>query len=182
MKSFFLLLLALPAAAPGHETRQQGPHVHGQAQVQVALDGNTLDIALQAPGMGILSFERPPATPTEADQLKQATALLTSATWLQLPAAASCRLDSRKATADGFAAGNEQHAHHDHGDGQHHHHAGFQVQLRYRCQQPSRLDHLTFSLGTAFANLHETVVDLATDKGQGRVELRGTQQRVDLPR
>lgn len=184
MKSLLLLFLAFPAAASGHETRQQGPHVHGQAQVQIALDGNILDIALQAPGMGILSFERPPATSTEADQLNQATALLGSARWLHLPANASCRLDSQEVTAEGFAAGGDQHGHHDHeaDDGPHHHHAGFQVQLRYRCQQPAQLDHLTLSLGTAFANLHETVVELATAKGQGRVELRGTQQRVDLPR
>jgi hypothetical protein len=39
--------------------------VHGQATVDLALDQQTLEFALQAPGIGILDFERPPANAAE---------------------------------------------------------------------------------------------------------------------
>lgn len=174
-----LLLLVLPTAAVAHQTRQLAPHVHGQATVQVGIDGGDMDIALQAPGMGILSFERAPATPTERDQLTRAIAALKAGRWIQLPAAAGCALINHQVRADGFSAGEAGHV--DAEGHAHHHHAGFEAQLRYRCTAPSQLSHLQVTLAAYFPALHETVVEIATVKGQGRAVLRGAEQRVVLP-
>lgn len=64
-RSAALFLLLAASAAQAHDIRQHAPHVHGQATVEVALDQQTLEFALQAPGIGILDYERPPANAAE---------------------------------------------------------------------------------------------------------------------
>ncbi|TGS23675.1 DUF2796 domain-containing protein, partial [Mesorhizobium sp. M2D.F.Ca.ET.185.01.1.1] len=86
-----LSLLLAASAAQAHDVRQLGAHVHGQATVDLALDQQSLDVSLQAPGIGILDFERPPANAAEQAALARATALLQGGSWVTLPTAAGCR-------------------------------------------------------------------------------------------
>ena len=95
--ALFLLLAA--SAAQAHDVRQLGAHVHGQATIDLALDQGVLELALQAPGIGILDFERPPANAAERASLARATAVLKSGSWVTLPTAAHCRLASSDASA-----------------------------------------------------------------------------------
>jgi Protein of unknown function (DUF2796) len=64
MKTVTLCILALfPAGialADEAEHREHGPHVHGVAQLNVALDGNVLWIELNSPAMNIVGFEHAP--------------------------------------------------------------------------------------------------------------------------
>lgn len=187
MKLFFVLLVALPAVASAHEVRHQGAHVHGQAEVQLGVDAGTVEVRLQAPGKGILTFERPPATEAEAGQLKRAVSVLEIGKWIVLPAAAGCVLTGRDVKAAGFS--DDTHAHHEHEDHDQaghahdgHHHAGFEANLQFQCRNPSQLTHLQILLADQFPGLQKTVVESATPAGQGRVELLGKQQRVELKR
>ncbi|PSD49531.1 hypothetical protein C7E25_11945 [Stenotrophomonas maltophilia] len=78
--------------------------MHGQATVDVALEQQTLEFGLQAPGIGILDYERPPANAAEQAALARATSLLKGGNWVTLPTAAGCRLATSKADAEGFDA------------------------------------------------------------------------------
>ncbi|MBK0052686.1 DUF2796 domain-containing protein [Stenotrophomonas sp. S39] len=178
MKKLFAVLAALPALASAHDVRHQGPHVHGQAQIQIGVDDRVIDVRLNAPGMGILAFERPPATEAETAALKKAVRVLESGNWIAFPASAGCSLKAHKVTTEGFSTAISSH------DVGHvgHHHAGFEAALQFQCKSTSTLDHLQLSLGRHFPGLHETVVETATAHGQDRVELRGAQQRVELAR
>nr|WP_235642235.1 DUF2796 domain-containing protein [Stenotrophomonas maltophilia] len=129
--ALFLLLAA--SAAQAHDIRQHAPHVHGQATVDVALDQQTLEFALQAPGIGILDFERPPANAAEQSALTRATTVLKGGSWVALPTAAGCRLSGNDAKAEGFDATAAAPP-----SGQHRH-AGFSATLRYQCAKPGRV-------------------------------------------
>lgn len=170
--ALFLLLAA--NAAQAHDVRQHAPHVHGQATVDLALDQGTLEFALQAPGIGILDFERPPANATEQAALSRATALLKGGSWVTLPTAANCRLASSDASAEGFAATAAVPA-----AGQHRH-AGFTANLQYRCTNPSTLRALVVRLPVLFPGLHEVIVNSATANGQDRSVLSADNLRVVL--
>jgi hypothetical protein len=174
MKCFPLVcLLAVAGSATAHDMRHHAAHVHGQATADLAIDQNLLEIALTAPGIGILDFERPPATPAERTALQRAKVVLKSGQWIELPAAASCRLEQGTAQSEGFdpapaaAAGG-------------HTHAGFSASLRYRCQAPKALESLRVTLSTQFPATHEVIVNIATATGQGRQVLTEGQQSVDL--
>ncbi|MGB5909410.1 MAG: DUF2796 domain-containing protein [Stenotrophomonas maltophilia] len=170
--ALFLLLGA--SAAQAHDVRQLGAHVHGQATVDLALDQQTLEFALQAPGIGILDFERPPANATEQAALSHATALLKGGSWVTLPTAANCRLASSDARAEGFDATVAVPT-----AGQHRH-AGFSANLQYHCANPAALRALVMRLPTLFPGLHEVIVNTATDGGQGRTVLTTDNLRVVL--
>ena len=182
MKSLLLFAFTLPLLASAHEVRQQGPHVHGQANVQVAVDGGVVEVRFQAPGMGILTFERPPASETETAELKRALSILDGGKWLAFPDAAGCSMISHEAEAKGFSAvANQAHDHDAHGHGGHHH-AGFEAALQFRCRDVSKLTHVQLDLASQFPNLHQTIVESATALGQNRVQLEGQQRRVELKR
>ena len=53
-RSAALFLLLTASTAQAHDVRQLGAHVHGQATVDVALDQQTLEFALQAPASASL--------------------------------------------------------------------------------------------------------------------------------
>ena len=170
--ALFLLLAA--TAAQAHDVRQHDAHVHGQATVDLALDQGTLELALQAPGIGILDFERPPASTAEQAALARAMALLRSGNWVTLPTAARCRLASSEADAEGFDAPAGEHA----AGG--HHHAGFTATARFQCADPAALKALVVRLPALFPGLHEVVVNTATANGQDRSVLTTGNPRVVL--
>ncbi|HGM4746817.1 ZrgA family zinc uptake protein [Stenotrophomonas maltophilia] len=173
-RSAALFLLLAASAAQAHDIRQHAPHVHGQATVDVALDQQTLEFALQAPGIGILDFERPPANTAEQAALARATALLQGGSWVTLPTAAGCRLSGNDAKAEGFdatAAGPPS--------GQHRH-AGFSATLQYHCAKPGELRAIVVRLPALFPGLHEVIVNSATARGQNRSVLTPDNLRVVL--
>ncbi|KOQ74627.1 zinc-binding protein [Stenotrophomonas maltophilia] len=173
-RSAALFLLLAASAAQAHDARQPGAHVHGQATVDLALDQQTLEFALQAPGIGILDFERPPANATEQAALARATALLQSGSWVTLPTAAGCRLIANDARAEGFDAMAAAPP-----PGQHRH-AGFSATLRYQCTKPAGLRAIVVRLPAVFPGLHEVIVNSTTAHGQNRSVLTADNLRVVL--
>lgn len=173
-RSAALFLLLAASAAQAHDVRQLGAHVHGQATVDLALDQQTLEFALQAPGIGILDFERPPANAAEQAALARAVALLEDGRWVTLPTAAGCRLSSSDAKAEGFdATATPPPA------GQHRH-AGFSATLQYHCAKPAELRAIVVRLPALFPGLHEVFVNSATPHGQSRSVLTPGNLRVVL--
>src|SRR5690606_29115041 len=88
------------AAADGH--RQLGPHQHGRGTFTIAVDGNRLLLALDAPGHDIAGFEH--AATTDADRQKLANAEKVLSDPLKLfviPEAAGCRVLSATAGLEG---------------------------------------------------------------------------------
>ena len=51
---------AAPEAEPGFT--QLGAHVHGKVVVNLALEGNTLRVELDAPAINVVGFEHAPRT------------------------------------------------------------------------------------------------------------------------
>lgn len=175
MKRPVLLILLLAAAsAQAHDLRHHEAHVHGQANVDLALDNGSLELALRAPGIGILSFERAPASAAERTALASAQSVLKSGSWISLPSAARCRLASSDVSAEGFAAAPSA------GTPRAQGHAGFTATLRYQCANPAGLRALRLRLPVLFPGLHEVIVNTATDAGQGRQRITADDLRVPL--
>lgn len=169
----FLLLSALPAAH-AHDHRQLGAHVHGQANVDLAVDNGALELTLAAPGMGVLDYERPPTNEPERAALQRALTVLRDGRWLTLPSAAQCTRIRADAQAQGFqpqsgTTGSTTHAH-----------AGFTASLAYRCANPAALRVVLVTLPTVFPGLREVIVNTATAAGQGRSIVTPDNLRVVL--
>ena len=175
-----LPMLLISTTGLAHAPRHHEAHVHGQAVVDLSLEGAALEIALDAPGIGILDFERAPATAQERAALARAQRILQSADWVRLPPAAGCRIVDASARADGFAtmrshAGEAGQAHH-----HDHLHTGFKASVRYRCTSVSALRALDIILPRRFTGLHKVVVNTVTPTAQGRAVLDAANVRVEL--
>lgn len=175
MKNAVLLSLMLVApVAVAHDHRHHDAHVHGQANVDLAVDGPVVELALAAPGIGILDYERPPASAGERAALARAIGILKGGRWVATPAAAGCRIDAAEGAAEGFSASAPAA-----GSGEHHH-AGFTASVRLRCSQPAALGWVDITLPTQFPGLHQVVVNALAPTAQTRSVLSASQQRVEL--
>jgi hypothetical protein len=184
--SVFLLIAAsswLQPSSAAEAHRQHGAHVHGEATLNIALDGQLLLISLEAPGMSVLGFEHPPRDDGERTLYRHALEVLgMPERWLTVPAAAACALESSKVEPHGFASPSEggQTAEHGgpaapHAEDAHHEHADFDVAYRYACHVPLAVRILDVRLFDVFPDLHKINVELVLPDRQGsQVLLPGT--------
>ena len=171
-----LVALALPlgafAAEPAH--RHHGPHVHGEATLNVGIDGQLLLVSLEAPGMSLLGYEHPPRDEAERGAYQKTIATLNApADWLVLPAAAGCTLDDAKVAPHGFGTGASDAKPDDDEEDEPagHEHADFDTSYRYTCHAPLALHAFEVKLFERFPSLHKVNVDLVLPDRQGSQSL-----------
>lgn len=174
-----LLPLALTAgSALAHDHGSHGQdslqaHVHGEAQLDVALVGKLLELQLHSPTMNFVGFERAPITSREQARLNAVREFLSKPSQVfNLPAEAGCVLEREAVTSDlfGVAAGDADHlALHDEdpdaGPADNHHdiHAYYQ----FTCARPHALRALELSgLFRQYPGLHTLDVQLVGPHGQ----------------
>ena len=172
---FVLLPLAL-AHADEHEEEHGnlGKHEHGVASLNVALDGNTLEIQLESPAMNIVGFEHPAAS--EADRARVAAAKAALEQPLQLfnlPASADCSLT--KSAVDSPLFSDAKH------DEEGHEHSDVDADYSLTCNQPDALRQLDLSkLFEQFPATHKIAVQLIGRTGQQGAEMTPAQAHLDF--
>ena len=95
MKSSFslLILLMIQPVVAQDQHRQHDAHVHGHAQLNLVVSGQTLQVELETPSNNLLGFEHQARSEQDKKTLQQALAVLNDpAKWLRPDAAASCKL------------------------------------------------------------------------------------------
>ena len=119
MLSTILLLSAsfafTSAASAQDAPRQLGAHVHGAAELAVAVDRDTgaLLAELSGAAYNFYGFERAVENPEEQALVDAANARLQAGGLIAFPSGAGCSLV--ETTIDGGPGGSDDHDHHDHG-------------------------------------------------------------------
>jgi Protein of unknown function (DUF2796) len=179
MKSVILCVLAwLPvgmALAAEAEHREHGPHEHGVAELNVALDGNVLWLELSSPAMNIVGFEHAPSNAEQKAAVDAATQTLKDgARVFATSPDADCDLTEAKVTTD------VEHPEGDHHDAVEHDepgkHAGevhseFQASYRFECATPDALEQLEVHLFDLFPGTEEIDAQVISGSGQSATEL-----------
>jgi hypothetical protein len=189
MKTVTLCVLALfraaIALADEAEHREHGPHVHGVAELNVALDGNVLWIELSSPTVNIVSFEHAPQNAEQKAAVRDATETLKDGERVfGTSADASCRLAQAKVTTDIEHPGTE---HHDDADehGEEEEHAGeahseFQASYRFECAAPDALKQLEVHLFDLFPGTEEVEAQVISGGRQTAAELTAAAPNLPL--
>jgi hypothetical protein len=181
------LLLVLPfvlaplAIAGEHDHAQSslGRHEHGAGELDVALEGTTLELELRSPAANLLGFEHSPRSAEERQRLARLQEQLGRPQVLfTLPAAAGCRLASQQLDspllADGPAG---KSAHDEHDDA----HSEIHVRYRFDCSTPEALGGLDAApLFRAFSAITRLQVQLIGPYGQQGGELRPGKSQLAL--
>lgn len=162
-----LLALAGTAVAAPHA------HEHGVARLDVAVDGATLSIALDAPLDGFTGFERAPRTDAERRLAAEVLARLKDAAALFRPdAAAGCSPTEVSVDAPALAPG----------AGPGGEHADLDASYTFTCRSPQALRRIDLTLFDAFARLQRIEVQVAGARGQSKLTLRRPARMVPLGR
>ena len=172
MKRLLYGLLILAAQAAQAATAAPHAHEHGVVRVQLGVEGERLEVALQAPLDSLLGFERAPRTEAERRAAAQALAALRQPQpWLKPEAAAACTLAETTVDAGVLEAGAPAPR-----DG----HAEVEAGYAFRCAQPQALRSLELGLFEAFSRIQRIEVQLAGANGQGRSTLKRPARVVKL--
>ena len=180
------LLLALPfallplAVAHAHEDHDHdhdhahgtlGAHEHGVAKLNVVLDGNTLELALDSPAMNLVGFEH--AASSDADKAKVAAVrqqLEQPLKLFGLASAAGCKEDQQALESPLFgdaAKADDDGDEHEKG----HMHSDINAHYQLTCATPEKLTQLDLApLYKAFPATQKINVQLIGPNGQKGVE------------
>lgn len=174
------LLLALPFAllplaamaeeAHDHDHAEHaslGAHEHGVAQLNVALDGNTLEIELESPAMNLVGFEHAPSSDADKTAISQARNELNKPLNLFSLNTGDCSVTSTELESPLF---DDDHAH---AAGEHEHeHSEIHAHYSFNCKQPQALQQLDLTrLFKQFPATHKIQLQLIGPNGQQGAEL-----------
>ncbi len=172
------------------EHRQHGAHVHGIAALNLALEGNEVQIELDSPAANIVGFEHAPSSADDHAALGKAVATLKDGDRLfKFNDEAGCRMETATVTSELLDEEHDEHAghaeeeghdheEHEHGKKDEHEHAGegethsdIDATYHFECDTPDKLAQLTVELFEAFSGLEELKVQYVIETKQGAAEL-----------
>jgi ABC-type nickel/cobalt efflux system permease component RcnA len=183
--------LALPALA------QQHAHTHGRMALDVAVDAQTITLAIESPLDGFLGFERAPRTEAERQRVSAMVAQLNAADRLFQPdPAAGCKLSRVELQSAALGLGtakaqpaqghDHDHAHgkghdhaHDHGDGGH---ADIAATIVFACDKAAQARFIDVKLFDASKRIQTIDAQVASPQGQSKQTLRPAAARLKLAR
>jgi hypothetical protein len=172
------LALLLAAALPGAALAQHKAHVHGVVNVNVAVQGPTLSVQIEAPLDSLLGFEHRPRTEAQRKAAAEVTRQLNDGTALLRPAAAAnCTLG--KVEVDASALQPAQAAKTEKAEPAH---ADVDARYEYTCATPAQLTTLDLALFDTFTRISRVDVQVAGAQGQARQTLRRPARQVQLRR
>lgn len=167
LRALPLLLLPFTAAQAEEVAHASlGAHEHGAAHLDVALDSNTLELALESPAMNLVGFEH--AAASASDQAAVATARQQLAEPLQLfsiPAEAGCTVAEQELQSPLFNQPSS-------GAATEHEHSDVDAHYSLTCAHPEQLRELNLSaLFQRFAAMQKIQVQLIGPNGQQGAQL-----------
>ncbi len=176
-------LLPLAAAHAAHDEHEHhdehaslAAHEHGAAQLNVALEGQRLELALKSPAMNLVGFEH--AAVSSSDKAAVARAqqqLQTPLALFGIAAAAGCVITSQELHSPLFEAHAEEHA--EHGA----EHSDIDANYVLTCSHPQALAAIDLSeLFKRFPATDKIQVQLIGPNGQQGAELSAAQPRLSF--
>lgn len=166
----------------GHEHQHSlAAHVHGVATLNIALEGQQLEMHLESPMMNIVGFEYQPSSAADKQAVVEAERTLKDEQLIfALTPDAQCALSS--ISIDNDLAEQDQDAHQhaapaeDHAD---HQHSDIQASYMFNCTAPSKLNSIDLAgLFKAFPQTEKIRVQLITPSMQQGIELSPSQTSV----
>jgi hypothetical protein len=171
----------------GSSAFAHGAHEHGVAHMNLAVEGQKVEIELETPLANILSFEHAPETDTQKKEVRDMAAVMRKADMLFIfPAEAQCRVEKVSLESEAIsdellaskASGPTEKAHGGEKKDGEESHADLDVEISFLCRHPEKLNSVTVNLFSVFPNLREVEVQLVTPKGQKAAEATPTSNRI----
>lgn len=175
------VLAALTGNSPIAIAHELGPHVHGVASLQVAVDEKTMTLDFSGPLDNLIGFEHVPRDAKQKAAVKNMVDNLNKAEQFFIPTVdAQCTLQSVKLDSivlEPKASQDKEEKSQQHEEERGH--ADIDGEFVFACKQTGKLHDLEVKLFDAYPNLHQLKVEVATLKKQSSAQLTPEQRRVE---
>ncbi|MDE0059181.1 MAG: DUF2796 domain-containing protein [Defluviicoccus sp.] len=185
--SAIAICLAAVAAPAGGALAAEGehkPHVHGESKLNLAVEGNVLEIELESPAHDVVGFEHMPKTAAQRDSVKRAvTTLKDGAALFRLSPGAGCKLQEAEVETPLAEAEGHKHEEAGHKEGEHAEeevHSEFEAHYRFRCADPAALKSMEVKLFESFGRMEEIELGAVLPAGQRAMTLKPGSSRFDF--
>lgn len=176
------LLILLGNSAPVFSSGTpltHGAHVHGEAGMNIVLDGNSLFIELDSPVINLVGFEHAPNNEEQVLALLKAEQILASADRLFHFATAKCSLEDVEIEMP--YSRNHAHKNHQHlSPERHHEHADFHASYAFQCEQAKDLTTISVKLFSLFPDLQAIKAQWIFQGKQGSASLTASHPTLSV--
>ena len=160
-----------------HSHTSHGAHLHGSAELTLAIEGNQLEINLESPAANIVGFEHRASSPRHFQAVNKATSALESAENLFAFLGSTCTLMAANINMPDIFQQSDTHAlEDDHQTA----HSEITATYRYNCQNGSQLNGISVYLNRYFPAIEKLKIMWLTDDAQGTTELTHTANLIQL--
>jgi hypothetical protein len=187
---FMVLTIFLPVSSWSAD-RNPDAHEHGVGVMNIAIQGNEVEIEIELPAENIVGFEHEARTPAEKKRVQEAAAKLKKTTnVVVLPKNAVCKLEKVEIESalledhDEHGESHDEHgkSHDEHGKSKeaddHGDHSEFAAHYHFECAKLGQLSYLDISLFKHFPSTHKLRVQFITPKGQGAANATKKSSRI----
>ncbi|MGI9421483.1 MAG: DUF2796 domain-containing protein, partial [Geminicoccaceae bacterium] len=169
------------------EKRELGAHEHGHSALNIAIEGDRIEMELIAPGADIVGFEHAAESAEDKAAVEQAEERLGEPLHLfAFSPDAGCSVESASVEIEGEEH-HDKHGDEAHAEGDHEEHEGeashneFHAAYTLTCSVPDALDGIDFAaFFDSFAGAEEVEVTVISEKGQSSYEVERDAPTVDL--
>ncbi|MCD7061027.1 ZrgA family zinc uptake protein [Pelagibacterium xiamenense] len=203
------IIFASPALLTGvafaQDHRQLGSHIHGSGSLDIAIEGDHIALALEAPAFDVVGFETEATSEAQREAIDRAREYLSDPLDLWgITESAGCGVETNDVSlmqSHDSHSDSDDHAHdeeHDHGheheheddhDDDHDHvdeheeavHSSVAANVELHCEQIGNLTTLEPVYFEHFANAEELAVRIVSDSGQATVEISRDRPSISLP-
>ena len=180
--NLFCALLLISIAGSSRTLAQSADsHVHGNAELNVVLMGQQLQVEFVSPAINLLGFERPPNTDEEIATLNNTIEQLQRGGWLIEAFPTTCQLSTEEFEAPVYDEHESSEHDHEHESSDHHAeaHSNFRVTYLYDCDSAPRkqLKMLAFD---HYSGIETLIVQWIADQKQGYARLNKDNPVLDL--
>ncbi len=167
--------------ANAEEFEQHPAHEHGKVTLNIAIEGSTLVVELDAPAINVVGFEHAPRTQSEKAAAGQATQFIRGGhALLGFPPAAECHFQRAEFTEPHWEDPAAEAAEAAGGHQDNEEHEDYDAKFTYHCEHPSALGWLEPCLLAKLLNVTEARVNLITASGQRSESVTNPRTRVQL--
>ena len=171
--SFNLMTFTISA----EETRQVDKHEHGVGELNIAVEGSTIEFEFMIPGADIVGFEYVAKSDEDIAKINQALKTFDDYTNIfTLPSNSLCELNGQKVA---LKEEDEHDEHDDHDEHAEENHNEFYAKYSFECGNINAIKEVNFPYFATFTNSGELEVQFISNMGSTSFEVEGDEPLIN---
>jgi len=178
------LMVALSFTMPVHAVAEHEAHVHGTAELALAMEGNGLELMLRSPAINLVGFEHRATTPEQLQAVARTEMVLGNPDAMFILEGGNCALEAAEVDVSEVIRSRGNQASSDHDSHEMYEketaHINITAHYRYTCIDVSDLKSLRLRSGKMPFSVEEIRVMWVSDRGQGAAVLDAKTQQIEM--